>query len=56
MSVEAGSSQGWHRWVSEGAIIAVDRYGASAPGEEVMQHLGFTAENVTSTALRLLGK
>jgi transketolase len=56
VSVEAGASQGWHRWVSEGVIIAVDRYGASAPGEEVMEHFGFTAENVTSAALRLLGK
>ncbi len=56
VSVEAGASQGWHRWVSEGVIIAIDRYGASAPGEEIMKNLGFTAENVTSAALRLLGK
>ncbi len=56
VSVEAGASQGWHKWVSEGVIIAIDRYGASAPGDEIMKNFGFTAENVTSAALRLLGK
>jgi transketolase len=56
VAVEAASSQGWHRWVSEGAIIAIDHYGASAPGEEIMKNFGFTPENVTSAALRLLGK
>jgi transketolase len=55
--VEAESPFGWHRWSGdEGAIIGLDRYGASAPGGEVMKHFGFTAERVTATALRLLGK
>jgi transketolase len=56
VTVEAGASQGWHRWASEGVIIAIDHYGASAPGEEIMKNFGFTPENVTSAALRLLGK
>ena len=56
VAVEAASSHGWHRWVSEGAIIGIDHYGASAPGEEIMKNFGFTPENVTSAALRLLGK
>jgi transketolase len=56
VSVEAASSQGWHKWVGEGVIIGVDHYGASAPGEEIFKNFGFTAENVTSAALRLLGK
>jgi transketolase len=56
VSVEAASSQGWHKWVGEGVIIGIDHYGASAPGEEIMKNFGFTAENVTSAALRLLGK
>jgi len=54
VAVEAGSSQGWHRWVGDGTIIAIDRYGASAPGDVIMKNLGFTTENVTSAALRLL--
>jgi transketolase len=55
VTVEAGSSFGWHRWVGEGTIIAIDRFGASAPGEEVMKNLGFTAEHVVSAALQLCG-
>ena len=55
--VEAESPFGWHRWAGdEGAIIGLNGYGLSAPGPEVMKHFGFTAENVTATALRLLGK
>jgi transketolase len=56
VTVEAGCSQGWDRWAAEGTIIAIDRYGASAPGEAVMKNFGFTAEHVTSAALRLMGK
>ncbi len=55
VAVEAASPLGWHRWTGdEGAIIGVERFGASAPGEEVLQHLGFTVENVVGTALRIL--
>jgi transketolase len=57
VTVEAGSPMGWRRWAGdEGMIIAIDHYGASAPGEEVMKHFGFTAEHVTSAALRLMGR
>ena len=57
VTVEAGSTMGWHKWAGdEGTIIGLDRYGASAPGEEIMRNLGFTAEHVTSAALRLLGR
>ena len=57
VTVEAGSSVGWHRWAGdEGSVIGLERFGASAPGEEVLSHLGFTADHVTASALRLLGK
>jgi transketolase len=56
VSVEAACSFGWHQWVADGAIVAIDHFGASAPGEEVMKQFGFTAENVTATALKVLGK
>ena len=57
VSIEAGASLGWHRWVGdEGTIIAVDRYGASAPGAEIFQHYGLTADNVAAAALRLTGR
>jgi transketolase len=57
VTVEAAATFGWHQWAGdEGTIIGIDHYGASAPGEEVMKNFGFTAEHVTSAALRLLGR
>jgi transketolase len=57
VTVEAASPIGWHRWAGdEGAVIGVDRFGASAPGQDVLEHLGFTADHVTAAALRLMGK
>lgn len=57
VSVEAASPLGWHRWTGdEGAIIGLERFGASAPGQEVLDHLGFTPQHVVSAALRVLGR
>jgi transketolase len=57
VTVEAASPQGWQRFATdEGTVIGIDHYGASAPGEEILKHFGFTAEHVTSAALRLLGR
>jgi transketolase len=57
LAVEAGISQGWCRYLgSEGAMISVEKYGASAPGDRVMKEYGFTVENVCNHALKLLGK
>jgi transketolase len=57
VTVEAGASLGWRQWAGdEGVIIGVDRFGASAPGGEVMKHLGFTPEHVASAAMKLIGK
>jgi len=55
LAVEAGTSLGWERWVgSEGAVIGLDRFGASAPGGRVFQELGFTVEKVVARALELV--
>ncbi len=57
VTVEAASPIGWHRWAGdEGAVIGVERFGASAPGQEVLAHLGITANHAAAAALRLLGK
>jgi transketolase len=57
LAVEAARSIGWHRWVGpRGDILSVDRFGASAPGDVVMKHFGFTVDNVVARALALLGK
>ena len=39
----------------EGAVIGVDTFGASAPGDIIMKEFGFTVENVVSTAKSVLG-
>jgi transketolase len=56
VSIEAGVTQGWERYVGpNGSRIGVDRFGASAPGEVVMEKYGFTAEHVVEEARRLVG-
>ena len=57
VTVEAAATFGWAKWAgSEGKTVGIDRFGASAPGDEVMKHLGFTAEHVASEALKLFGR
>jgi transketolase len=55
LSIEAGISLGWKQWVGDrGDSVAVDRYGASAPGNEVLERLGFNVDNVIARAAALL--
>jgi len=55
VSVEAGCTQGWGRWVGlDGCTIGIDRFGASAPGGENMKQFGFTAENIAAQAKALV--
>lgn len=55
LSVEAGSPLGWHKYVTdEGAIIAMNGFGESAPAEELNKVFGFTVENVVAKAKELL--
>jgi transketolase len=51
VSIEAGVSLGWERWTGdEGAIVAIDRFGASAPAGIIFRELGFTAEHLAEVA------
>lgn len=52
LSVEAASSFGWSRWAD--AHVAIDTFGGSGPGEELMEHFGITPDNVASKAKELL--
>jgi transketolase len=55
LAVEAGATQGWHRYVGDaGDVIGIDRFGASAPGETVLREYGFTIDNVCARAKALL--
>ncbi len=47
VSVEAGSTMGWERWIgSDGVAVGIDRFGASAPHEELYERLGITVAEV----------
>jgi transketolase len=55
VAVEAGRSFGWHRWVGDGgAVVGLDRFGASAPAERLFAEFGFTPEHVAARARALL--
>ena len=57
LAVEAALPQGWHRYVGDGGdVIGIERFGASAPGNVVIERLGFTVEHVVERALALVGK
>jgi transketolase len=52
VSVEAGIAMGWERWVDRS--VSIERFGASAPGAEVLRRLGITAEAVAGAAAELV--
>ncbi len=55
ISVEAGATLGWHKWVgTEGITMGIDRFGESAPYEEVYEHLGLTVGKIVENAKTLL--
>ena len=57
VAVEAGSSLGWKEIIGEnGTVIGMNRFGASAPGNVLMEKFGFTPEHVTEETLKLLNK
>ncbi|RMF28581.1 MAG: transketolase, partial [Chloroflexi bacterium] len=56
LAVEAAVSLGWERFVgSQGDVLSVERFGASAPYQVLMEKYGFTVENVVERAWALLG-
>ena len=55
VAVEAGVSNTWGRYVGlQGKTVCIDRFGLSAPGGQVMEALGMTADNVAAVARELL--
>ncbi len=56
VSIEAGVTFGWQRWIGrDGVACGLDRFGSSAPGNLVLEKLGFTTERVVRTVQTLLG-
>jgi transketolase len=57
VAVEAGVPVGWERYTGHGgAVVGLTRFGASAPGDEVMDKLGFNVDNIVATARGVLGR
>jgi transketolase len=57
LAVEAGVSMGWERWLgSEGKMIGLNHFGASAPYKTLFEKFGFTVANVVEQARDVLGK
>jgi len=57
LAVEAALPLGWHRYVGDGGdIVGVERFGASAPGNTVMEKFGFTVDHVVERAAALVEK
>jgi transketolase len=56
LAIEAGVTLGWGEIVGAGgAVIGIDRFGASAPGAEVAERLGLTVEAVVARSVDILG-
>jgi transketolase len=57
LAVEAASPQGWYEWVGDqGKIIGINRYGSSAPYQEIYLHFGITVDEIVNTAKKMLLK
>ncbi|HSC06925.1 MAG TPA: transketolase [Steroidobacteraceae bacterium] len=57
MAVEAGVSQGWHRYVGDaGDVVSVERFGSSAPGELLLREYGFGVGEIYRRALQCLSR
>ncbi|WP_312473074.1 transketolase [Neobacillus sp.] len=57
LGIEVGASFGWHKYTGdEGDVLAIDKFGASAPGEKIMEEYGFTVNNVVARVKELLQK
>lgn len=55
VAVEAGLTQGWHRYVGEGGkVVGIDHFGASAPAPVLFKEFGFTVDNIVVSALQTI--
>jgi transketolase len=57
VAIEAGASQGWHKYVGmNGKVIALDHFGASAPINDLFSHFGITAESVVQAVKDIINR
>ena len=57
LAVEAGVAQGWSKYVGDkGAVLSIERFGASAPYQVLFEKFGYTVENVVARAKQVLSE
>jgi transketolase len=57
IAMEAAHPMSWYKWIGDdGVILGLERFGASAPGPTIYEHLGITVDHIVKTAKGLLGK
>jgi transketolase len=55
LAVEAGVGQGWEKWVgTQGKLISIERFGASAPARDIFEKFGFSVEAIMEKASGLI--
>ena len=54
LSIEAGVTMGWERYVADGLRFGIDRFGASGPAPQVYEHFGLTAAAIAPQILERL--
>lgn len=55
VAIELGRGQGWHRWIGDGEMIVLSRFGESAPADDLARVFGFTPEAVARRVQDALG-
>ena len=57
IAMEAAHPMSWYKWVGDnGVILGLERFGASAPGPTIYEHLGITVDHIVQTAKQIVGK
>lgn len=54
LSIEAGSTLGWNKYIDIGKAYGIDEFGCSAKGEDLYEKYGFTVKNLTKIAIKLI--
>jgi transketolase len=55
LSIEAASPESWYRWVgSDGIVMGIDRFGASAPYEKIYEELGLTVDKIVASVKEMV--
>ena len=55
VAIEAGASQGWCEWIgAKGVILGINRFGASAPYQEIYRNYGLTSKDMVAAVKKIM--